>query len=78
MMIVYDHPPTISMTIDSLTPLEASVHESITLQSPNELPDGKVPKLFIHIVTATAGRSMTSIFPDSTGIGSPASIISST
>jgi hypothetical protein len=29
-------------------------------------------------VTATAGRSMTSIFPDSTGIGSPASIISST
>ena len=78
-VVIVDHDPApVGMAIHSLAAFRAPVHEAIVLQSPDESADRGIPEPFDHTVTATASRSMTSTFPASSGMGSPASVISST
>ena len=77
-MVMYDDATAVTMPVDALTSTTAAILESIPLERPNEFSNRKIPKLLDHRVTATAGLSITSIFPASTGIDSPASIMSST
>lgn len=78
MMVVDDDSPTIGMPIHPLAAFEPPVHKAVAFQRPDQLPDRNVPQLLDHTVTATAGRSISSIFPAARGIESPASTISST
>jgi hypothetical protein len=75
---VDDHAPAVRVTVDALAPLAAAVDEAVSLQRPDEAPDGEVPEPLDRTVIATAGASRTSIMPVSTGMTSPASTMSST